>query len=228
MLIGYCVGSLLHITPPLTRLPSPPPRPCMLAARLMQTHERFNGFAKGVVLDNTSLVAAPLVQWTRAPLVPPVAVPGDAPAAEALPGLPGMPTPVMDLLAFNQSFNPLVQRYLTVAEQTRPGGGGPALLSAAAVEGIVGQARARGPIAHMQQPETAGFGIVVDARTAMDGHRQRAAYVNGALHPRDPAGGAVRELLTGHDGTPLLPSSTPIGVEAALMPFLFPFGTGWF
>ena len=61
-----------------------------------------------------------------------------------------MPRQVYDVLAFNLRTNPLLQHYVTMLEQPRPGFTCSAV-SPAFIETIVGRARDRGPLANIER-----------------------------------------------------------------------------
>jgi hypothetical protein len=170
----------------------------------------------------------------------PAAPNGDPAAAPA----PNVPARIQALLQFNLANNPLFSAYLSLLERPLATHLGAAILTSDVIRQIMEWARLKGPLADVQEAAAhAGLGIIMDARP--DTFQQRAIFCSAGLVPRqadEPPGGPHspaasrgprlpdRVLITRTDGTPIAGTGGPqkISVEAGLMPFLFPFGRGYF
>ena len=104
------------------------------------------------------------------------------------------------------------------------------VLDGTAVQGIVADAVARGPLlqdaldAHPKQ-----LSVAIDADPLAGANGRRSSVYNiGNLALRDNPNNATNKVLVRPDGTPLLPSQHAVTLESAVFPYLFPAGTGAF
>jgi hypothetical protein len=105
------------------------------------------------------------------------------------------------------------------------------VLDGAAVEGIVADAVARGPL--LQEDLDAlprQLGVSIDPHPVPGSNgRKNSVYNVGNLVLRDNPEEASNKLLVRADGTPLLQSTVnSMTLESSIFPYLFPNGTGPF
>ena len=104
------------------------------------------------------------------------------------------------------------------------------MLDGTAVQGIVADAVARGPLLQdALDADPKQLSAAIDPDPLARGNTRRSSVYNiGNLALRDNPNNASNKVLVRPDGTPLLPSQHAVTLESAVFPYLFPSGTGAF
>ena len=132
-----------------------------------------------------------------------------------------------DLLMYNLESNPIIQQFYTMLELPVPKTGFP-LMPAAAIQDIIGDARARGP--SVDSYPAAAVDTIIAALVDVSPPVPRQLNPNithniGILHHRDNHL-LVRPLHLNHLGVPPGAHAVETTAETAIFPFLFPGNTG--
>jgi hypothetical protein len=179
---------------------------------------KIHDFSHGV-LKQSSILDGPLVFWSS--------FSGECLNKENIPDL------LKSLISINIEKNPLFQTCLTMIESPHSNFGIP-ILPSSAVEQIIGNNKTRGPFQAMNavdEPLQCVLSTVSfpnqDTIMANADLPKFTAFDVGSLITRD--GYLVKRLRTDISGIPVRPFANKIiTLETALLPFLFPFGSGRF
>jgi hypothetical protein len=137
-----------------------------------------------------------------------------------------IPDSVRALLAENMEHNPLFKEFRTMLEVSNRAG--IPILQSSVINDIIGNHKARGQISTMRHGPAQQAYLTTFILTEPDRTSKSAIYHAGEVTLRSLNLQPQRILVVGHDGVGKSTILAALTLEAALFPFLFPHGTGYF